>query len=468
MKVRTRSRTSHKYLQKILRMAATSRKMFPLFCSFVIFYIVWLSWKMEVTPKSSDCIFQSVEPAKLLSSGKHLELYVRYNTKEANGKFSRLVEAWLFRSVSLFWPRNTSLVVVLDEELEADWEYGCRLKNTTRYKQLELRVCYMAPYSQDMIHHWGKMRMYLDMMHADLCTNAAYVGLVDYDTVFTTAVTPSLLFEDGRPVVTGRIGEPRIPCWIQTAEYVLGVKQVMQCMHYFPVTFKTAHISEMREYVTKLHGKDFKDVFSEASGKVNVASSCYCHYSIMCNYMWYHHRNEYAWHLQYINTTHPLNASVPDEYFFTEVKPYEKIPHPRTSQHIRHYMFNGKFMDYRDPPERFVNDTLIEGLCYSFEITLCGDLCEGYNRTRIHANLFNFENYDWLWDDRCMEKQIEHYRNVSHLFSTSFFYLGSQEEVCNEIKQLSSTGMVSPTPSLKKTYIFITFLVWNEIRQPLL
>ena len=58
--------------------------MFPLFVSFVILYIVWLSWKMEVTPNSSDCIFQKVEPAELLSSGKHLELYVRYNTKKSD------------------------------------------------------------------------------------------------------------------------------------------------------------------------------------------------------------------------------------------------------------------------------------------------------------------------------------------------------------------------------------------------
>ena len=80
----------------------------------------------------------------------------------------------------------------------------------------------------------------------DLCTNATYVGFLDVDTLFTTAVTPSLILEDGKPVVTGRIGDPRIPCWIESAAYILGRKQVMQCMHYFPVTFKTAHIREFR------------------------------------------------------------------------------------------------------------------------------------------------------------------------------------------------------------------------------
>ena len=418
-------------------MAPSFKKIIPLIVSFGVLSIVFLSWRKEFTREPAHDIFQVVEPPDSLSlSQQHLELYVRYNTKQANGKFSRLVEGWLFRSMSLFWPKKTSIVVVLDKDLEADREYGLKLKQTKRYKQLDLRVCYMEPYPQDMIHHWGKMRMYFDMMHADLCTNATYVGLVDYDTVFTTAVTPSLIVENGRPVVIGRIGEPRIPCWIKTAEYVLGIKQVMQCMHYFPVTFITAHIREMREYVTKLHGKDFKEIVSEASGKLKVAPSCYCHYSIMCNYMWYHHRNEYAWHLQYVKFTHPLKASVPNEYFFTEVKPYEKTPHPRSSQHIRHYMLNGKYMDYKDPSKRFVNDTFVEGLCYSFGFRLCDDLCTGYNATRIHANLFNFENYDWLWDSRCMEKQMEHYRNVSHLFNKNFFHLGSHEEVCNAIRQL--------------------------------
>ena len=144
-------------------------------------------------------------------------------------------------------------------------------------------------------------------------------------------------------MVTGRIGDPRIPCWIESAAYILGRKQVMQCMHYFPVTFKTAHIREFRQYVAKLHGKDFKQVVSETTQKLNIHWSCYCHYSTMCNYMWYHHRNEYSWHLQYVKPTRPLNGSVPYDYFFTEVKPKEKIPHPRSSIHIRHFMLNGKY-----------------------------------------------------------------------------------------------------------------------------
>ena len=381
------------------------------------------------------------EPTESAEKSKNLvdefETYLRYTSSIK--QFPLQAESWVLRSMSLFRPKNSKVVVVLDKESEEDRKYGSTLNETTQNKKLDLRVCYMEPYPQEMIHHMGKMRMYMDMMHADLCTNATYVGLVDVDTLFTTAVTPSLILEDGKPVVTRRIGEPRIPCWLKSAAYILRRKQVMQCMHYFPVTFKTAHIREFRQYVAKLHGKDFKQVVSETTKKLNVRGLCYCHYSTMCNYMWYHHRDEYSWHLQYVKPTRPaLNASVPYDYFFTEVKPKEKIPHPRSSVHIRHFMLNGKYMDAVVPTARFVNDTLVEGLCYSFGIRLCGDLCREYNQTNIHVNLFNFENYNWLWDSRCMEKQIEHYKTVADLFNETFFYMDSSEEVCRTIASLKS------------------------------
>ena len=404
-----------------------------------VLFLQYMNIKIGSTPVERCWLS---EPSKNSSKSplsnplQDLEVYVRYTTADA--EFPKQAEAWLFRSISLFWPKNATVIVVLDKENAGDRVYGSKIKKSTWSKKISFKVCYMEPYPPEMIHRWSKMRMYMDMMHADLCTNATYVGLVDVDTLFTTAVTPSLVLEAGKPVVTGRIGEPRIPCWIKSSEYVLGIKQVIQCMHYFPVTFKTAHIREFRDYVTKLHGKDFNDVIAEASNKSKVDSNCYCHYSMMCNYMWYLHRNEYAWHLQYVKPTRPSTASVPYEYFNSEVKPHEKIPHPRSSQHIRHFMLNGKYKDAVIPSERFVNGTLLEGLCYSFGIRFCCSLCSGYYLTNINVNLFNFENYDWLWDSRCMEKQIEHYQNVSSLFGEKFFNLDSREDVCSTIKQLGA------------------------------
>ena len=118
-----------------------------------------------------------------------------------------------------------------------------------------------------------KERMYLDMMHADFCIRTGYVGFVDVDTLFVTAVTQDVPFEDGKQIVAGRIGIPRIPCWIDTAEYILGLKQVVERMSYFPVVFKVNHIVEMRRYVEKLHDKTASSQDVWRTLMYNIASS---------------------------------------------------------------------------------------------------------------------------------------------------------------------------------------------------
>ena len=59
---------------------------------------------------------------------RDLDVYVRYTT--AIPKFPKQAEAWLFRSISLFWPKNTKVVVVLDKENAADRVYGSKIKKS--------------------------------------------------------------------------------------------------------------------------------------------------------------------------------------------------------------------------------------------------------------------------------------------------------------------------------------------------
>ena len=172
-------------------------------------------------------------------------------------------------------------------------------------------------------------------------------------------------------MVLGRFSHPRNLVGYNIS---LGVKQVMQCIHYFPVDFKTKHFryADMRQYVAKLHGKDFLQVWMEATEKTKVESWCYCHNSLMCNYVWYHHRNEYAWHLQHHKLApQTLPAMVSTDYFEEEIKMEEKIPFPSVSMHIRHFMMNGVYQDAKIPSKQFVDQNLIEGLCYSFGFQLC-------------------------------------------------------------------------------------------------
>ena len=137
------------------------------------------------------------------NSLRDLDVYVRYTT--AIPQFHKQAEAWLFRSISLFWPKNIKVVILLDKENAGDRVYVSKVKKSALNKKITFKVCYMEAYPPEMIHHWGKMRMYMDMMHADLCTNATYVGLADVDTLFNTAVTPSLVMEPGNRERSGTL-----------------------------------------------------------------------------------------------------------------------------------------------------------------------------------------------------------------------------------------------------------------------
>ena len=90
----------------------------------------------------------------------------------------------------MFWLVSTKIVVTLDDEKPADHVYGNDLAK--KHPKFDMKVFYMKPYPAHIIHNWGKTRMYLDMLHADNCTGAEFVGFVDVDTLFIIAVTPSV------------------------------------------------------------------------------------------------------------------------------------------------------------------------------------------------------------------------------------------------------------------------------------
>eukprot|EP00794_Sanderia_malayensis_P004890 gene4890-biopygen3968 len=331
----------------------------------------------------------------------------------------------------------------MDDENKQDHEYGDKFHEL--HPDLNTRVCYMKSLPNEYYHGWGKARMYMDMMHADVCSTKEYVGFIDVDTLFVTAVTENLIFEDKKPIISARIGIPRMPCWIQTGQYILGMKQVVQCMSYFPVTFKVSHIAEMRSYVERIHNKSFAQVFKEAPEILKVHRSCYCHYSVMCNYMWYFHRNEYAWHLQLVprgkwNNEEGIPSMVDANYFNNDVKASEKIPIPRSSVHTRHLVFDGKYQDAIVPSEKLTDNLIREGLCYSFGFKRCPEKCSHFNKTALHDSLFAFENYRWQWDKRCMETQLKHYQQVEEISNNnpeSFMINLEPSQLCSAIGRLT-------------------------------
>ena len=332
----------------------------------------------------------------------------------------------LVRSMKLFVPSNIAkLVVVLDEENPQNKQFGDEIKKEWPYPD----ICFRPPGDPEIYYGWGKARMFWDMMHPDLCTNATYVGFVDTDTLFDTIVTPQLLFEDNKPIIVAKIGLAPYACWVKTTERFLKKKEVMQCMSTFPVTVKTEHMKLMREQLSKQFGKDFGAVFRDSA--LNGQPHCICQFSFMCNYLWYYHRDEYAWHLQTVPTGDWNGADLRDgqvdpKYYHKEVKPEMKIPIPRTSVHLRYTIIKGEKYNEREPSEEDVSEIVKEGLCYSGGFQYCPKQCRKWNQSLIQYHLYSFEFYQWFWDSRCKKEQDKHYKNVMGLVD---YYVQNKKEI---------------------------------------
>lgn len=362
-------------------------------------------------------------------------LYLRFTSSK---RWKNEYKNVLLRTMKIFFPQEkVKLLVVLDGEKKKDHKLGKRIAKKWPYPE----ICYRDPGNPAVYHKKGKSRMFWDMMYPDHCTNLPYVGYIDTDTFFSTLVTPNLLFENGKPVIVAKIGMAPYKCWEDTTEAFLHRKEVMQCMSTFPVMIKTEHMKEMRQVLAKEQGKDFDTIFMEAPTE---GAHCLCQFSIMCNYIWYYHRDDYAWHLQMVPNgkwkgKNWFPSQVPLEYYYNDIKPEEKIPIPRTSIHLRYTITNGIRYLGKEPPPNFIEDFIQEGLCYSAGFKYCPLECKKWNVKKVHYNLFAFEFYKWFWDKRCKKVQKKHYRIVEKLVDfylenrIPIFGVNSTDELCKLI-----------------------------------
>eukprot|EP00112_Aurelia_sp_Birch-Aquarium-sp1_P025123 Seg821.4 transcript_id=Seg821.4/GoldUCD/mRNA.D3Y31 product="hypothetical protein" protein_id=Seg821.4/GoldUCD/D3Y31 len=345
----------------------------------------------------------------------------------AKDRWTKEYKDVFIRTLKLFFPLDRAkLLVVLDNESKEDHKFGEEIGHQWPYPE----ICYSDPGDPRTYHFWGKSRMFLDMFYPDECTNLPYIGYVDTDTFFTTLVTPDLLFDNEKPIIIGKIGEEPYPCWPDTTEIFLGLKEVMQCMSTFPLMIKTNHMKEMRERLSENENKHF-DLIHWQSTRKKGEKDCICQFSIMCNYIWWNHRDEYSWHLQMWpngswNGQNWVPSQVPVDYYFHDIKPEMKVPIPRSSIHLRYRMVQGEYIN-RQVPEISVQDDFIrEGLCYSAGVDYCPEKCRKWSLKGLHRNLFSFEDAEWFWDERCLSQQKKHYENVKKMVN---YYVKKKKEL---------------------------------------
>ena len=248
-------------------------------------------------PKADWAAYASAENMPPEFRLENIELYTRMKFDKAWNE----ARSCFFPSLQLFWP-HIRVVVGLDADAAHDQQMAPKIAEMVKsqYPPLQARGVLIADYPSVVGNpgYSGYYRGQLDMMFADKVVKSKYVGLSDTDTLFVTLVTPRAVFAaDGRPIIHGSISRASNGDWWWKAavgvHYILKKPCAISCMSHFPVILETKHIAEMRAYVEKIHGKPFLEVY-----KGLFKFGYYCHYSIMCNYIWHFHRDKYEMHYQ--------------------------------------------------------------------------------------------------------------------------------------------------------------------------
>ncbi len=305
----------------------------------------------------------------------------------------------LLRSLLFFWPlKLLNMVVVLDEEIKSD-TFNEALKNETKDFH-NFNVKFNKP--TDYYGKQGHDRQQLIMFWADNFTKSELVGFVDTDTLFIAPVYQEDLFNDEKPVVIAQHDHmvSQDGFWgpaAKTTEAVFGKVEVLRCMSYFPVIIKTKHLVELRHFVEQKHNTSFNEYYRSSI----LSRQRYSQFNIMCNYIWYHHRDEYSWHIQLISKK-PVTADLvlqEEKIFGSELL----FPKPRVSIHTEYHYLQGP----RESPETF-SGLMALGYCYDAQARQLKrklDWCQknGVRLKKFNQHMFNFETNNWQYHPKVQE-----------------------------------------------------------------
>ena len=378
----------------------------------------------------------------------HLELVIATGI---NSELIGLYSTWLLKSLKLFWPEDRlNLTLLLDNESKEDHAIGTRLSQMWPHP----KVVYRKPGDPFIYAIARERRIFLSYFYPEEYVSAEYVGFVDTDTMFITVVTPKMLFADGKPTVQARIGQSYYQvhqeCSSNVTEYFIGKKDVLQCMTYFPIIFKVQHVVEFRKFAEKRHRKPFVEIFKKSFEFQNTLipeSDCCCQYTIICNYVWYYHRDEYDFHLQKASSENWMrNHSHESQQLFENVKNIEPkyfTPKPRMAINAKHYMKNNKLGTLHVNVSNSAYFTglkqrLREGLCHSILFDRCPEKCVGIEKNSMQLSLCSFEIFDSTRESQCLEELKKHYQDVKQMIvyneqhGIRMFGAANCSAVCNE------------------------------------
>ena len=351
----------------------------------------------------------------------NLKLFVRMTS-------SKWTEArtYLMPTLKMFWPQSY-LLIVLDGEKRSDRDFAKNVTSACReYSPVTVEAVTVMPRTYPGLeqlqnargkHFTGYYRAQLDLLYADENVDSKYVGILDTDAVFTTMVTPESIFTNGtKPKVIGFAARAKNHLVSEEAFAVttLALKRPFQfgCMSMWPVVVHTKHLSALRKHMEKLHNVSFVRAYT----KVWSQRRFICHFTILCNYLWQFHRDDYDFHFQNPRMWLPgwENNTTPEETTdFSFLNEENKILIARVSIHgahadsFRHFnrsripLSTPRILGHLGYYEPFlVTPVMIRGFCFAaiapcLDRKNCPDLagaCEKFGFKREpNLLLFDFE-----------------------------------------------------------------------------
>jgi hypothetical protein len=196
----------------------------------------------------------------------------------------------------------------------------------------------------------------------------------------------------------------------------LGLKEPMYCMSYFPILIKTAHLKELRAFImTHMKANTFNKAFFDFSAE---GIAMYSQFNIMCAFLWYEKRDEYAW---YMHDTSPWWDGLTD-------------PAPRPEQIADKTLFE-EHMFYPKPyvaghlyarsiePEKagaVAAGIMANGLCWRYPNASI-ELLEGANAQNVTKRVLAYMGER---GNHCLNRTLhEGYFRQNHMFEESSDFL---------------------------------------------
>ena len=241
-----------------------------IFAISIFLLAVWRASTIRSLPAKDLALIQD-QPAYCKREWPQVDFFLPLMIR-TEGNSARNTEAIHFFLLSYFtfFPislANTTVIFVVDEEVKYSREFADFQKILRQYIQTvklpsepRVRIEFNSP---SKFYNSGYDRQQLIKLFADNYTTSEYVGIVDSDCIFMTYVDREDLFENNKPVVNGRIGwygytlpkgknhyNPNY-LWPNATLALLGHKEPIRCMSYFPIIFKTVHVRKFREFVSR-------------------------------------------------------------------------------------------------------------------------------------------------------------------------------------------------------------------------